>query len=836
MKKTMFYSSIIVIVFLIYGAVNEYLTTDWRDYQAQYAEFVEEDGFDFNVDYRQLVLPHFNKIDRCVICHVGISDPNTKDLDNPLSVHPGSYLDTHDPNKFGCTICHDGQGRATTKESAFACESEEYFWEEPVLVSPYLEANCARCHRSEMPVVSGTYQRGERLFIENGCQSCHTVQGRGGSLGPELTTIGQASFHAKRPHHDNEHLIEEFNGNVNLAYIFEAVYQPKIQPDSSQMIDYGFTKEEAIDLTVYIKSLQEYAVPEGMIAASGVVEESGEDLYARYCSACHGKNGKGTNLAELGKLGPALGNPQFLAIVDHDFLSAIIDGSGSSVMPAWGSGGGLAKNDISKIADHVLQLRKEAPLYKEIQLVGGEAKYGRTIFNANCAGCHGIDGEYETDLIGPTLRSPQLLSLFDNEKYYETIVNGRAGTAMPGWNFLSKQDLADVMAYVESWRDKQISYNSFASAIQYGSTKRGSRLFYDNCAACHGDNKEGGVGPSLNSKELHTLADNKFMYNTIVKGRRNTAMSSYNHLGKKALGDIMAYLRSGFKGTTTGTSKKKIVGSEFNGKYLFERTCAQCHGQEGVGLNGPAIGNKDFLTNASDEYIWKMAAYGRTGTQMKGNLHGQNGTSDLSKSELNDIVSYVRTLEKNPPQLNGISTIPGDVANGRDAFNDMCSQCHGAGGGGGNGPGIGKEGFLESVSDGFIVAMMMSGRDGTEMKKFGRGGIVELDENTAMNIVYYLRHKDKSEIGEKYLVGTPQNGKILYEGQCIQCHQKGSFAPDLMRSAFVKAAPVGYLQATMSLGRHQTAMQSMIRGNAGLTELSSKEINDIISYIKMGKE
>ena len=111
MKKIMFYSSIIVIVFLIYGAVKEYLTTDWRSYQNQYAEFVEKDGVDFDVDYRQLVLPWFDKIDRCVICHVGISDPKTKNLANPLRVHPGSYLDSHDPNKFGCTICHDGQGR-----------------------------------------------------------------------------------------------------------------------------------------------------------------------------------------------------------------------------------------------------------------------------------------------------------------------------------------------------------------------------------------------------------------------------------------------------------------------------------------------------------------------------------------------------------------------------------------------------------------------------------------------------------------------------------------------------------------------------------------------------
>ncbi len=835
MKKIMFISSLVVIVFLIYGAVQEYLTTDWRDYQTEYADFVSEKGFDFNVDYRQLVLPHLDKIDRCVICHVGITNPNAEELDNPLAVHPGNYLNDHDPDQFGCTICHDGQGRATTLTDALA-HKKELYWEEPVLLSPYLESNCARCHRSEMPEVTGAYQKGKRLFIENGCQSCHSVQGRGGSLGPELTTIGQASFHEKRPHEDNHDLIEKFNGNVNLAYLFEAVYQPKIQPDSSQMINYGFTEQEAMDLTVYLKSFQEFSVPEGMIAASGHVEKSGRDLYMSNCSACHGKNGKGTNLTEIGKLGPALGNPQFLAIVDNDFLSAIISGSGSSVMPAWGSGGGLSKSEISKISDFVLSLRKKPKPFEEIESTIGVADYGRISFNANCAGCHGIDGDYETDLIGPTLNSPQLLSTFDSEQFYETIVNGRAGTAMPAWNFLSVQELADLMEYLDSWRDKTIRYNSFANAVQYGSSNKGKRLFYENCASCHGDEKEGGIGPSLNSEEFLKLADNKFLYNTLVKGRRNTAMASYNYLGKKSLADITAYLRSGYSGSITGTSKKKINGSEFNGKHLFERTCAQCHGQQGVGLNGPAIGSIDFLAYASDEYIWMMAAYGRSGSQMKGNLHGQSGTSDLSKRELNDIVSYIRTLEKNPADLRGISTIPGDLDNGRDEFSRMCAQCHGEGGGGGNGPGIGKEGFLQSVSDGFIIAMMMSGRDGTEMKKFGRGGIVELDMNTAMSITYYLRNKEKSEIGQKYIVGTPQNGKIIYESQCIQCHQRGSFAPDLMRSAFVKAVPVGYLQATMSLGRHQTAMQSMIRGNAGLTELSSKEINDIISYIKMGKE
>lgn len=837
MKALTFISSVIVIILLIAGAINEYITSDWKDHQSDYYDHLSEHSEDveFTIDYRQAVLPHLDRIDRCVICHVGITDPTTEQLDNPIKIHPGDYLDIHDPNVFGCTICHDGQGRATDYEHAVAHFVS--FWDEPVLDPPYLEANCARCHRSDMPVLSGSYQRGERLFIENGCQGCHTVQGQGGSSGPDLTNIGRESFHLKRPHDSHSHdLIDKFNGNVNLAYIYEAVKQPKIQPDSSQMIDYGFTEEEALDLTVYLKSLQNYDIPENMIAYTGFAEETPRDLYMRYCSACHGKKGKGTNLAELGKLGPALGNPQFLAIADHDFLSAIISGSGSSVMPAWGAGGGLSEDNISKIADYVISLRKKAPDYEEVLSEKGIAKYGQVIFNANCSGCHGIDAEYEIDMIGPTLKSPQLLSLRNREQMFETIVTGRAGTAMPGWNFLTKQDLADIMEYTDTWRSKNVSFSSFKTAVANGSRWRGERHYIENCAACHGNDKEGGIGPSLNSPEFLAMANNSFMYKTITQGRMNTAMAGYTYLGAKTLGDIVKYLRSGFNGSIVGTSRAKVNGSEFEGEKLFARICAQCHGSDGSGNIGPAIASSGFLDKVTDEFIWKTAAYGRSGTAMKGNLKGQGGTAALSKKELNNIVSYIRTYEKNPPQLTGRSTISGNYLTGKDDFKKFCAQCHGDGGAGGNGPAIGKKGFLEANSDGFILAMMMSGRDGSEMKKFGRGGLVELDADQALSIAYYLRHKPESDIGTKYIVGTPQIGEELYKSQCRQCHQKGSFAPDLRRPDFVKAASVGYLQATMSLGRHQSAMRSMIRGGGGLTELTGQEINDIIAFIKQGKD
>jgi len=44
--------------------------------------------------------------------------------------------------------------------------------------------------RARAAPVSGDAQRGARLFESSGCGSCHVISGRGGVLGPELTSIG----------------------------------------------------------------------------------------------------------------------------------------------------------------------------------------------------------------------------------------------------------------------------------------------------------------------------------------------------------------------------------------------------------------------------------------------------------------------------------------------------------------------------------------------------------------------------------------------------------------------------------------------------------------------
>ncbi len=44
--------------------------------------------------------------------------------------------------------------------------------------------------RVEQPPLPGDARRGRELYFGGGCDACHTIAGRGGSLGPDLDTIG----------------------------------------------------------------------------------------------------------------------------------------------------------------------------------------------------------------------------------------------------------------------------------------------------------------------------------------------------------------------------------------------------------------------------------------------------------------------------------------------------------------------------------------------------------------------------------------------------------------------------------------------------------------------
>ena len=113
-------------------------------------------------------LEDIGRVDRCESCHLGAARGGFEKVTPAyFRSHPyrRTLLALHPPEKFGCTTCHDGQGRATTRFYAHAPTEEDkttytearpghyeekHFWETPLLHGPFMESECRQCHRQEV--------------------------------------------------------------------------------------------------------------------------------------------------------------------------------------------------------------------------------------------------------------------------------------------------------------------------------------------------------------------------------------------------------------------------------------------------------------------------------------------------------------------------------------------------------------------------------------------------------------------------------------------------------------------------------------------------------------
>lgn len=148
------------------------------------------DSFDFAI--KQINVNSANVVDRCETCHLGIREPLTikaadvapdgpgkkpDDWAKAFVSHPNRELLTiHNPDKFGCSSCHNGNGRATT--SVEKAHGLNKFWLHPLYEKSNMEAGCQQCHTQDR-VLQGadTLTLGKDLFQNRGCVGCHRSEG-----------------------------------------------------------------------------------------------------------------------------------------------------------------------------------------------------------------------------------------------------------------------------------------------------------------------------------------------------------------------------------------------------------------------------------------------------------------------------------------------------------------------------------------------------------------------------------------------------------------------------------------------------------------------------------
>lgn len=209
------------------------------------------------------------------------------DVEKVLRMHPLIGRETrpfeyHPLNEYGCTSCHNGNGRGLVTDRAHGpvfdgdyekefqghvpefLEKEDnslpfsrayngkpghrlLFQTNPLFVGSLMQAKCMQCHsnlqeageigktsfklQADIDKFTKNYQRGEQLYLSQACYACHRIQGLSkGGVGPELTETG-----------------------LNYPwFIKESIVWPQADLKTSTMPNYRLDHEELEDLVTFL--------------------------------------------------------------------------------------------------------------------------------------------------------------------------------------------------------------------------------------------------------------------------------------------------------------------------------------------------------------------------------------------------------------------------------------------------------------------------------------------------------------------------------------------------------------------------------------------------------
>ena len=234
----------LVSVLLLMWTVSAEYAPEWKKYQREYyrlwaakvteAELKNDPDLKHKIlstplEVRQVWTPKLEITDRCTTCHIGVENPKMTDVPQPYKVHPD--IKSHSFNQIGCTVCHEGQGTATTKHDAHVIENlegrfgpfdEQHMgWSRPLLPLEYVQASCNKCHNVMEAPIPGAERlnAGWQLVQEKGCKTCHYIVDSGAKQAPELSTVG-TKFYNESGHSEAFH-------DVRFGYLKESLRCPQ---------------------------------------------------------------------------------------------------------------------------------------------------------------------------------------------------------------------------------------------------------------------------------------------------------------------------------------------------------------------------------------------------------------------------------------------------------------------------------------------------------------------------------------------------------------------------------------------------------------------------------
>jgi mono/diheme cytochrome c family protein len=339
----------------------------------------------------------------------------------------------------------------------------------------------------------------------------------------------------------------------------------------------------------------------------------GQALFQQNCSDCHGQRiPPGTDVDQV--------------------RQAIETGGAHETMPVWGNI--LTSAQLDALVQYTYDAASGAPL-----------EVGQELFARNCSGCHGPFGEggpnptRPNDIIAP-ISTAEYLKTRDNLTLRNIITQGQPNFGMSPFGTsaggpLSDEEIDALVAYMRSWEANPPV--ELPPEIQVETVSLdGAKIYSEVCAQCHGEQGNGGVGPSLSSPDFQAKFTDGEMFDSISEGHEATAMIAWGELlTSDQIEQLVKFIRTLETQPQETPAETAAVEEPVTPSFsadilpLLDTECSMCHGASGgwdastydsvinSGNNAPVVVPGDV--DAS------LLAHKILGTQEEGNIMPPSG-------------------------------------------------------------------------------------------------------------------------------------------------------------------------------------------------------------------
>ena len=165
------------------------------------------------------------------------------------------------------------------------------------------------------------------------------------------------------------------------------------------------------------------------------------------------------------------------------------------------------------------------------------------------------------------------------------------------------------------------------------------------CALCHGPDRAGYANdhaPSLKSPQLFAAGFPVVIGQSIAYGRPGTPMGGYSDevggpLSRLEIRELTLWLAEQTPTPWLHLPDDAVAGDVKLGAQVYADNCASCHGAQGEGGTGTALGNATMLALTPDAFLRHTIENGRDGTPMLA------FRDKLGTDQINGVTAFIRS-------------------------------------------------------------------------------------------------------------------------------------------------------------------------------------------------